>query len=163
MLPSFWKSISVVQSNDYSGCRTESVLQSRLMARRGCCALTKDVSQLVSLTRCLAIDLTIFQLCPGAVAERIYEYLPSTSENVREGMVKVDGFIIFKVHCRRLLFARKSFEPTLPSSWEGTHPKPTASPGQRGEYCAPAVPDSDSIPNSIRPSLPRRYAILPLQ
>lgn len=77
------------------GTRTSTEVKGLDMKRREYCALSKSVSQYV-----------LEQILSGAatedVVENIHTYLTSISQDVREGKVKLDEFIIFKVpskHC----------------------------------------------------------------
>ncbi|PFH53233.1 hypothetical protein AMATHDRAFT_54925 [Amanita thiersii Skay4041] len=71
------------------GTRTSVEVKGLDMKRREYCALSKNVSQYV-LERILSGDLT------ETAIENIHEYLTSVGENVRNGKVRLEDFIIFK-------------------------------------------------------------------
>ena len=79
------------------GTRTSTEVKGLDMKRREYCALSKSVSQYV-----------LEQILSGAatedVVENIHTYLTSISQDVREGKVKLDEFIIFKVPSEHCLF-----------------------------------------------------------
>ena len=81
------------------GTRTSTEVKGLDMKRREYCALSKSVSQYV-----------LEQILSGAatedVVENIHTYLTSISQDVREGKVKLDEFIIFKVPSEQCLFNR---------------------------------------------------------
>jgi hypothetical protein len=77
------------------------------MKRREYCALSKGASQYVPLTFSqdsfwgVLFRYVLEQILSGeateTVIEYIHEYLTTIGENVREGKIKMDEFIIFKV------------------------------------------------------------------
>ncbi|KAG6887799.1 hypothetical protein C0995_012659 [Termitomyces sp. Mi166 len=71
------------------GSRTSTEVKGLDMKRREYSALSKNVSQYV-LDQILSGEIT------ENVVENIHEYLRTVSDNVREGKIKIDDFIIFK-------------------------------------------------------------------
>lgn len=71
------------------GSRTSTEIKGLDMKRREFCALSKNVSQYV-LDQILSGEET------EIVVERIHEYLSNIGNDVREGKIKLDEFIIFK-------------------------------------------------------------------
>ncbi|KDQ50145.1 hypothetical protein JAAARDRAFT_74363 [Jaapia argillacea MUCL 33604] len=94
-LDSVFKRLLLLQKKKYAaikvedGTRTSTEVKGLDMKRREFCALSKNVSQYV-LEQILSGDAT------ETVVERIHEYLTTIGENVREGKIKVDEFIVFK-------------------------------------------------------------------
>ncbi|KAG6815278.1 hypothetical protein H0H93_010352 [Arthromyces matolae] len=71
------------------GSRTSTEIKGLDMKRREYSALSKNVSQYV-------LDQILSGEATENVVENIHEYLRTVGENVREGKVKIDDFIIFK-------------------------------------------------------------------
>ncbi|KAF8966275.1 DNA polymerase alpha catalytic subunit [Flammula alnicola] len=71
------------------GTRTSTEIKGLDMKRREYCALSKQVSQYV-LSQILSGEAT------ENVVQNIHEYLSTIGENVRNGSIKLDEFIIFK-------------------------------------------------------------------
>jgi DNA polymerase alpha subunit A len=75
------------------GTRTSTEIKGLDMKRREYCALSKNVSQYV-LEQILSGEAT------EVVVEQIHDYLTTIGQNVREGKVKLDDFVVFKVRGR---------------------------------------------------------------
>ncbi|EIN03911.1 DNA polymerase alpha catalytic subunit [Punctularia strigosozonata HHB-11173 SS5] len=71
------------------GTRTSTEVKGLDMKRREYCALSKNVSQYV-LEQILSGEAT------EIVVEQIHDYLTTIGQNVREGKIKLDDFIVFK-------------------------------------------------------------------
>ncbi|KAJ6624905.1 DNA polymerase alpha catalytic subunit [Mycena sp. CBHHK59/15] len=71
------------------GTRTSTEVKGLDMKRREYCALSKNVSQYV-------LDQILSGEATEDVVQNIHDYLTTVGQNVREGKVKVDDFIVFK-------------------------------------------------------------------
>lgn len=90
------------------GEKTTTEIKGLDMKRREYCVLSKTVSQYVARCRSLLLVLNcvvsryvLDRILSGnpteIVVEEIHEYLTTTGQNIKEGKVKIDDFIIFKV------------------------------------------------------------------
>ncbi|KAG6865128.1 hypothetical protein C0991_004969 [Blastosporella zonata] len=71
------------------GTRTSTEVKGLDMKRREYCALSKNVSQYV-------LDQILSGEATENVVESIHDYLRTIGENVREGKVKIEDFVVFK-------------------------------------------------------------------
>ena len=95
------------------GTRTTTEIKGLDMKRREYCALSKRVSQCVCVAFWHVLKLmnlyryVLEQILSGEpteiVVENIHEYLTKTGVDVRNGSIKLDEFIIFKVRVHPLL------------------------------------------------------------